>query len=160
MTEHEMVECHHHLDGHEFEWTPGVGDGQGGLVCCDSWGRKESDTTETELNWIEPNYGSVGSRLFARMCFLPWGRKCTLSYLQEADIIFVFGSHPQSTLFYFHSSYFSLPKLKICFPFQHKCYFNNSPQDPGRERIISQLPLWLLWGRDEPVKHSVVIPNA
>ena len=37
---------HHWLDGHESEWTPGVGDGQGGLACCDSWGRKESDTTE------------------------------------------------------------------------------------------------------------------
>ena len=35
------------------EWTPGVGDGQGGLACCDSWGRKESDTTE-QLNWTEP----------------------------------------------------------------------------------------------------------
>ena len=42
---------HHQLNGHEFEWTPGVGDGQGGLACCDSWGRKESDTTE--LNWTE-----------------------------------------------------------------------------------------------------------
>ena len=40
------------LDGRESEWTPGVGDGQGGLVCCDSWGRKESDTTEW-LNWTE-----------------------------------------------------------------------------------------------------------
>ena len=39
----------HRLDGHEFEWTPGVGDGQGGLACCDSWGRKKSDTTE-QLN--------------------------------------------------------------------------------------------------------------
>ena len=38
--------------GHEFEWTPGVGDGQGGLACCDSWGRKESDMTE-RLNWTE-----------------------------------------------------------------------------------------------------------
>ena len=39
--------------GHEFEWIPGVGDGQGGLACCNSWGHKESDTTEllTELNW-------------------------------------------------------------------------------------------------------------
>ena len=41
---------HHWLDGHEFEWTPGAGDGQRGLVCCDSWGRKESDTTE-QLDW-------------------------------------------------------------------------------------------------------------
>ena len=55
-TEDEMAGWHHWLDGCEFEWTPGVSDGQGGLVCCNSWGRKESDMTErlkwTELNWI------------------------------------------------------------------------------------------------------------
>ena len=51
-TEDEMAGWHHWLDGHESEWTPGVGDGQGGLTCCDSWGRKESDTTE-RLNWTE-----------------------------------------------------------------------------------------------------------
>ena len=45
-TEDEMAGWHHRLDGHEFEWTLGVGDGQGGLVCCDSWGCKELDTTE------------------------------------------------------------------------------------------------------------------
>ena len=50
--EDEMAAWHHRLNGHEFGWTPGVGDGQGGLVCCDSWGRKESDTTEW-LNWTE-----------------------------------------------------------------------------------------------------------
>ena len=50
MIEDEMTGWHHQLDGHEFEWTLGVGDGQGGLACCDSWGRKESDTTE-QLNW-------------------------------------------------------------------------------------------------------------
>ena len=49
-TEDEMAGWHHWL-GHEFEWTAVVGDGQGGLACCDSWGRKESDTTE-RLNWI------------------------------------------------------------------------------------------------------------
>ena len=42
----------HQLDGHEFVWIPGVGDGQGGLVCCGSWSRKESDTTE-RLNSTE-----------------------------------------------------------------------------------------------------------
>ena len=52
MTEDEMAGWHHWLDGHESGWTPGVVDGQGGLVCCDSWGRKESDTTEW-LNWTE-----------------------------------------------------------------------------------------------------------
>ena len=46
MTEDEMAGWHHRLDAHEFGWTPGVGDGQGGLVCCRSWGRKESDMTE------------------------------------------------------------------------------------------------------------------
>ena len=52
MTEDEMAGWHHRLDGQEFGWTPAVGDGQGGLACCDSWGRKESDTTEW-LNWTE-----------------------------------------------------------------------------------------------------------
>ena len=51
-TEDEMAGWHHQLDGHEFEWTLGVSDGQGGLVCCDSWGRKELDMTE-QLNWTE-----------------------------------------------------------------------------------------------------------
>ena len=40
------------MTGHEFEWTPGDGDGQGGLACCNSWGHKELDTTEG-LNWTE-----------------------------------------------------------------------------------------------------------
>ena len=51
-TEDEMVGWHHRHDGHEFVWTPGVGDGQEGLACCSLWGHKESDMTEwTELNW-------------------------------------------------------------------------------------------------------------
>ena len=54
LTEDEMAGWHHRLDGCEFEWTPGVGDGQGGLACCGSWGGKESDMTEW-LNWTELN---------------------------------------------------------------------------------------------------------
>ena len=64
----EMVGWHHWLNGHEFGWTPGVGDGQGSLMCCSAWSRKESDTTE-QLNWrhhcpielsvINPLYPSV-----------------------------------------------------------------------------------------------------
>ena len=49
MAEDEMVEWHHQLDGHGFEQAQGVGDGQGGLVCCTSWGCKESDMTD-QLN--------------------------------------------------------------------------------------------------------------
>ena len=52
MTEDEMAGWHHQLNGRGFGWTPGVGDGQGGLACCGSQGRKESDTTE-QLNWTE-----------------------------------------------------------------------------------------------------------
>ena len=55
VTEDEMAAWHHWLDGLESEWIPGLGDGQGGLACCDSWGRKESDTTE-RLNWTELNW--------------------------------------------------------------------------------------------------------
>ena len=56
-TEDETAGCHHWLDGRESERTLGVGDGQGGLACCDSWGRKESDTTEW-LNWTELNWST------------------------------------------------------------------------------------------------------
>ena len=57
MTEDEMVGWHHWLNRHEFEQAPGVGDGQGGLVCCSPWGRKELDITE-QLNWTELNWAS------------------------------------------------------------------------------------------------------
>ena len=46
MPEDEMVRWQHRLNGHGFGYTLGVGDGQGGLECCGSWGRNESDTTE------------------------------------------------------------------------------------------------------------------
>ena len=52
MTEDEVVGWHHQLYGHGFGWTSGVGDGQGGLVCCGLWGHKELDTIE-RLNWTE-----------------------------------------------------------------------------------------------------------
>ena len=55
MTEDEMAGWHHRLHGRECEWTPGVGDGQGGLACCDSWGCKESDMTE-QLIWSEAGF--------------------------------------------------------------------------------------------------------
>ena len=51
ITEDEMVGWHHWLNGQGFGWTPGVGDGQGGLACCSSWGHKQSDTTG-QLKWM------------------------------------------------------------------------------------------------------------
>ena len=53
MTEDEMVGWHHQLNGHVFGWTPGVGDGQGGLVCCSPWGHKDSDNLVTEQQQIK-----------------------------------------------------------------------------------------------------------
>ena len=54
-TEDEMAGWHHQLNAHEFGWTLGVGDGQGGLARCDSWGRKQWDMTK-QLNWTELNF--------------------------------------------------------------------------------------------------------
>ena len=73
MTEDEIVGWHHWLNGHGFGWTEGVGDGQGGLACCGSWGGKELDTTE-QLNWTELNKESSfqGNRIF---CTNEAGRK-------------------------------------------------------------------------------------
>ena len=70
-TEDEMAGWHHWLDGCESQWTPGVGDGQGGLTCCDSWGHKESDMTERRI-WSDANEGDI-----AQYCLsspkTPWG---------------------------------------------------------------------------------------
>ena len=67
MTEDEMIGWHHRLNGHGFGWTLGVGDGQGGLACCDSWGHKESDMTEW-LNWTdERNQNDI-----SRWRDIPW----------------------------------------------------------------------------------------
>jgi len=55
-TENDIVGWHHWLNVHGFGWTPGFGDGQGGLACCGSWGHKESDTTE-QLKWTDSAWG-------------------------------------------------------------------------------------------------------
>ena len=65
MTEDEMAGWHHRLDGRELEWTPGVGDGQGGLACCNSWGHKELEMTE-RLNWTELNWRLSPPKFFQR----------------------------------------------------------------------------------------------
>ena len=75
MTECEMGASHHRLDGCEFEWTPGVGNGQGGLVCCDSWSCQESDTTE-QLNWTK-----------LIIAFLPRSKCLLISWLQSTSAV-------------------------------------------------------------------------
>ena len=73
-TENEMAGWHHWLYGRESEWTPGVGDGQGGMACCDSWGRKEADTTEW-LNWTETKSDSrsvVSNSLWPHGLYCSW----------------------------------------------------------------------------------------
>ena len=68
-TEDEMAGWHHELNGCESEWTPGDGDGQGGLACCNSWGRKESDTTkrlkstELRMRWLDDITNSMDLNL-------------------------------------------------------------------------------------------------
>ena len=86
-TTEEMAGWHHWLDGLESEWTPGVGDGQGGLACCDSWGCKESDMTE-RLNWTELNHlplclSQVG--LVHR-----YNHMTTLWYLLECSVLIIY----------------------------------------------------------------------
>ena len=66
-TEDEMAVWHHWLNGRESEWTPGVGDGQGGLACCDSWGHKESDTAE-RLIWSDLMKVKVKSLSRVQLC--------------------------------------------------------------------------------------------
>ena len=89
-TEDEMAGCHHWLNGRESEWTPGIGDRQGGLACCDSWGCKESDTTEwlnwTELNWIVHCILSLHLLFLSSTFrnFLP--KPISLSALEEAKL--------------------------------------------------------------------------
>ena len=78
-TEDEMAGWHHGLDGREFEWTPGVGDGQGGLACCDSWGHKESDMTE-QLNWTELGASSRSEPVVTN-CHI----KCTFCHTSQPD---------------------------------------------------------------------------
>ena len=84
-TEDEMVGWHHRLNGHEFGWTPGVGEGQGGLMCCDSWGCKESDMTEwlnwTELNWWGEKVVQFGSFTCSCPVFPTQFIEQTISYL-------------------------------------------------------------------------------
>jgi len=81
MTENEMAGWHHWLNGLESGWTPGVGDGQGGLVFCDSWGRKKSDTTE-RLSWTKLKNNSSGSPRENPMHAFIWPWHAFVNYIR------------------------------------------------------------------------------
>ena len=99
MTEDEMVGWHPQLNGHGFGWTPGVGDGQGGLACCSPWGHKELDMTE-RLNWTELTMLSSDEVLFLDDLFSPsmieiweWRSTCVaLSGTLKEETVFIWRS--------------------------------------------------------------------
>ena len=85
MTEDETAGWHHWLSGHEFEWTPGVGDEQGSLVCCDSWGGKESDTTE-RLNWTELMYIRIYIYVYHYAIYVKQHSKSSILQVKKKNI--------------------------------------------------------------------------
>ena len=121
MTEDEMVGWHHWLDEQEFGWTLGVGDGQGGLVCCDSWGHKESDTTE-RLNWTElkktieepliNHWNCVVLNIDSSLCGFTWlpSTICTANEMAATEI-------------YSKTRKYDLPCLELVV--RTSCYNNN-----------------------------------
>ena len=93
---------HHRHNGREFEWTPGDGDGQGGLACCDSWGRKESDTTE-RLNWNELKCVYVTPKLpiYPSLPPFTFGNPKSVFYVNESICVLLISSFI-SLFFLFH----------------------------------------------------------
>ena len=83
-TEDEMAGWHHWLNAHEFGWTPGVGDGQGGLACCSPGGHKESDTTE-QLNWIELKEDAIVSTVSPE--FVCWSLTTQSDYVYRKSLV-------------------------------------------------------------------------
>ena len=95
-TENKMVGWHHQFNGHGFGWTPGVGDGEGGLACCGSWCRKELDMTE-RLNWTEMTHQDmIICNNGTKICFIKnffserWEVDVILKFLITMPIIFMF----------------------------------------------------------------------
>ena len=119
-TEDEMVGWHPLLNGHEFQWTPGVGDGQGGLVCHSLWGRKESDTTE-RLNSPEHKLSVVHNPNAWSLCTRPCSMwSLPFSPLAHTSPAFISTNIPSSS--------YTVPALSMLIPtmwnisFLFSCY--------------------------------------
>ena len=141
-TEDEMAVWHHGLDGHESEWTPGVGDGQGILVCCSPWGCKELDRTEqlnwTELNWTEQGINVIEAGEVSQnqhvakpqhsniliVFFLNWERK---KVLQTAALALIRDSSFLVSL----TAHFSPHEKKLIFNFQPLSLFLRKQCQPS-----------------------------
>ena len=105
MTEDEMTGWHHQLNGHGFGWTLGVGDGQGGLACCSSWGRRVGHDWATELNWTRGLRGFPVPQMVRNLLamqengFIPWVRKIPWRRELQPNPVFLPGkSHGQRSL--------------------------------------------------------------
>ena len=147
MAEDERVWWHHRLNGHEFEWTPGDGDGQGGLVCCDSWGRKESDTTE-QLNWTELMGPDVMILVFRMLSF-----KLTFSLSSFSFIKSLFSSSSLSAIKVVSSACLRLlvfllviliPACASSSPAFHMIYsaYKLNKQDDNMQPWRTPCPIW------------------
>ena len=141
-TEDEMVGWHHWLDGHGFGWTQEVGDGQGGLACCDSWGCKESDTTE-QLNWTE---------LISRLSFLSiWKQNSERVVLQSHFDLDIF-------LKLYFKRKLKPRKIQIMFPPAF-----SSPEQlwerKGKPHTNDSAFIWLLPDQSHTAKNPVLGPH-
>ena len=88
VTENEMIGWHHRFNGHEFESTPGVGDGQGCLACCSPWGRRVGHDWMTELNWTDTIYLPHGINSFSSLS-RPTSVSC--KWYRAGTVGFIFG---------------------------------------------------------------------
>ena len=124
--EYEMAGWHHRLDGHEFGWTPGVGDGQGGLGCCGSWCRRVRHDWATELNWTETQ--TDGETQGSQVCCSQWGAK-------ELDTTEQLNNNKNTDKFFFRQTQIRTSHSKIA--------------EPQNRRLEIEMLLW--W---TPIKFS------
>ena len=132
-----MAGWHHWLNGRESEWTPGVGDGQGSLACCDSWGRKESDTTK-RLIWSDCHIcDRMPGFLYwlinpicspdLQICFFHFRKTKHISLLKCFklwDSFSIVSKHLVQSKFYSH--YYKDCSENHLIPFEHECYIKET----------------------------------